>query len=70
VPLRLLTLIRPHAQVVKVRPNDRDAKMKYSECSKIVKKKAFEKAIAYDDEKKSMAESINVDTICKISFYY
>jgi len=44
--------------------------MKYSECSKIVKKKAFEKAIAYDDEKKSMAESINVDTICKISFYY
>ncbi|CAH1116956.1 unnamed protein product [Phaedon cochleariae] len=49
--------------VTKVRPNDKDARMKYSECNKIVKKMAFEKAIAVDDNKKCIADSINLDAM-------
>ena len=52
-------------KVVKVRPNDKDAKLKWSECNKIVKKLAFEKAIAFDECKRSAADSINLDNICK-----
>ncbi len=48
--------------VVKVRPNDKDAKAKYSECKKIVTRIAFEKAIAVDDQK-SVAETINLDAM-------
>ena len=50
--------------MVKVKPNDKDAKMKYTECSKIVKQKAFEKAIACNDqEKKLISETLNLETI-------
>jgi serine/threonine-protein phosphatase 5 len=34
-----------------------------SECSKIVRKLAFEKAIAVDEIKKSVADSIDTDAI-------
>ncbi|KJE91460.1 type 5 protein serine/threonine phosphatase isoform [Capsaspora owczarzaki ATCC 30864] len=37
--------------VVKVAPNDKDAQTKMRECEKIVKRIAFEKAIAADDKK-------------------
>lgn len=50
-------------QVVKVRPNDKDAQLKYTECNKIVKKMAFERAIAVDDSKKSISDTINIDVI-------
>ena len=41
--------------------------MKYTECSKIVKQKAFEKAIACNDhEKKPISETLNIDTISKL----
>ena len=36
--------------VVKVRPNDLDAKAKLKECSRIVHRLAFEKAIAIEDK--------------------
>ncbi|XP_019874871.1 serine/threonine-protein phosphatase 5 [Aethina tumida] len=49
--------------VTKVRPNDKDAKAKYSECNKIVRKMAFEKAISVDDKKKNVADSINLDAM-------
>jgi len=49
--------------VVQARPNDKDAKIKCSECNKIVRKLAFERAIAVDDSKKSIADSINIDSI-------
>ncbi|RWS03794.1 serine/threonine-protein phosphatase 5-like isoform X1 [Dinothrombium tinctorium] len=49
--------------VIKVRPKDKDALLKYNECSKIVKRIAFEKAIAVDDYKKSVAESIDIESI-------
>ncbi|XP_022203381.2 serine/threonine-protein phosphatase 5 [Nilaparvata lugens] len=47
--------------VIKARPNDKDAKAKYTECNKICNKLAFEKAIAVDDLKKSVAETINFE---------
>jgi serine/threonine-protein phosphatase 5 len=51
--------------VVKFRPKDKDARLKYTECKKIVQKQAFEKAIAVDHEKKSLAESLDVNSIGK-----
>ena len=55
-----------HLQVVKVRPSDRDAKAKYTECNKIVKMNAFAKAIAVNDSK-TIAETLDLSTMCKIS---
>lgn len=56
--------------VVKVSPKDQDAKQKLNECAKIVKRIAFEKAIAVDDSvKKSAADSVNLDTIIVESSY-
>lgn len=52
-------------QVVKARPKDADAKLKFQECNKIVKKLAFEKAIAIDDTKKSVADSIDFESMGK-----
>ncbi|XP_026333326.1 serine/threonine-protein phosphatase 5 [Hyposmocoma kahamanoa] len=49
--------------VTKVRPNDQDAKLKYSECNKIVKKIAFEKAISVDKKEVNIADSINLDVM-------
>jgi len=49
--------------VVRASPNDKDAKLKLNECGKIVRKLAFERAIAVDDSQKSIADSINLDTI-------
>uniref|UniRef100_H2Z6Q4 Serine/threonine-protein phosphatase n=1 Tax=Ciona savignyi TaxID=51511 RepID=H2Z6Q4_CIOSA len=55
--------LRDLEAVVKVRPTDKDARMKYNACSKIVKQKAFEKAIACDDNKKPVSETINLENI-------
>ncbi len=52
-------------QVTKARPNDKDAHAKYQECNKIVKRIAFEKAIAVDDEHKSVADQINLESMSK-----
>lgn len=45
-------------------PNDKDVQKKYDEVNKIVKRIAFEKAIAVD-EPKSIALSINLDSYSK-----
>ncbi|EDV30264.1 uncharacterized protein Dana_GF23034 [Drosophila ananassae] len=42
--------------VAKCRPNDKDAKLKFTECSKIVKMRAFERAIAVDKPEKTLSE--------------
>lgn len=42
--------------VAKRRPNDKDAAIKYTECNKLVKKQAFEKAISNDVPEKTLAE--------------
>lgn len=63
--------LRPKAdlfvfQVTKVRPTDKDAKSKYTECNKMVKKLAFEKAISVDDTKKNIASTINLDAMSNL----
>ena len=52
-----------------MRPNDKDAKSKYTECNKIVKRLAFERAIAVEDTQKSVADSINLDSMSKCTFF-
>ncbi|TNN56579.1 Serine/threonine-protein phosphatase 5 [Liparis tanakae] len=55
--------LKDYETVVKVRPNDKDAKMKYQECNKIVKRKAFERAIASDEIKKSVVDSLDIESM-------
>lgn len=52
-------------QVVKYRPNDKDAKAKYTECNKIVKQQAFERAIRVEDTKKSIADALDIENMGK-----
>lgn len=54
--------IRDYESVLKARPNDKDAKLKFTECKKIVHQQAFAKAIAVDDNK-SIVESLDLDSI-------
>ncbi|CAB3977518.1 Serine threonine- phosphatase 5 [Paramuricea clavata] len=61
--------LKDYETVVKFRPKDKDAKLKYTECKKIVQKQAFEKAIAVDHEKKSLAESLDVNSIAVDNSY-
>ena len=49
---------------MKVCPNDKAARMKYSECKKIVHQQAFAKAIAVDD-KRSVVESLDLESMGK-----
>lgn len=57
-------------QVAKARPKDADAKLKFAECNKIVKKLAFERAIAVDDTKKCIADSIDFEGMGEYSLYH
>ena len=50
-----------------MRPNDKDAKMKYQECNKIVKQKAFERAIAGDELKRSVVDSLDIENMSESS---
>ena len=45
-----------------MRPTDKDAKARYNECDKVVKRIAFERAIASEDSK-SVADQINIDSM-------
>ena len=51
-----------------MRPNDKDAKMKYQECNKIVKQKAFERAIASDEIKRSVVDSLDIENMSECVF--
>lgn len=57
-------------QVAKAHPNDRDARMKFTECSKIVKRIAFEKAISVSDTKKSVVDQINLESMSMLIFVH
>jgi serine/threonine-protein phosphatase 5 len=50
---------------VRVHPTDKDAQQKLNECSKIVKRIAFEKAIAVDDTAKSAFDQIDIEALRK-----
>lgn len=54
--------IRDYESVLKARPNDKDAKLKFTECKKIVHQQAFAKAIAVEDSK-SVVESLDLESI-------
>lgn len=54
--------LRDYEFAHKARPSDTDAKNKFLECQKIVKRLAFEKAIAVDSEK-CVADAINLDAM-------
>nr|CAG4640747.1 EOG090X03S1 [Eulimnadia texana] len=54
--------LRDYEAVTKARPNDKDARLKFAECSKIVKMQAFAKAIAVETSK-SVADTVNIDTM-------
>ena len=49
--------------VARARPSDKDARTKFSECQKIVRKLAFERAIAVEGKTTSVADEINVSTM-------
>lgn len=57
--------LKDYETVTKARPSDKDAKSKFVECNKIVKKMAFEKAISVEENKKNIADSINLDAMSK-----
>lgn len=54
--------LRDFRIVMKRSPDDKDAKAKFTECEKIVKRMAFEKAIEVDSPK-NLAETFDVNTI-------
>ncbi|VDN84625.1 unnamed protein product [Brugia pahangi] len=60
---KLKLALKDYDTIRKAVPNNADAKQKYDECQKLMRKIAFEKAISVDHDKRSIAESINVDTI-------
>lgn len=49
--------------VVKVRPRDKDAQAKYTECNKVVRQVAFEKAIAVESSRKKPSQTIDPDAM-------
>ena len=53
-------------QVCKVRPNDKDARTKYTQCKKIVQEQAFARAIAVESKTKSVCDDLNLDTMGKL----
>ena len=53
--------LKDYEGVFKARPNDKDAKLKYTECKKIVQQIAFQKAISVEDVKKSVTETIDIE---------
>lgn len=49
--------------VKKVRPRDKDALMKYTECSKIMKQIAFERAIAVESSRKKPSQTVDLESL-------
>ena len=56
--------LRDYERVCKVRPNDKDAKLKFTECRKIVQQIAFNKAIAVDEKAfTSVTDNIDIESM-------
>ncbi|CAJ0967261.1 unnamed protein product [Ranitomeya imitator] len=58
---KLKAALKDYETVVKVRPHDKDAQMKFQECSKLVRQKAFERAIACDQHNRSVVDSLDIE---------
>jgi len=55
--------LKDYEGVYKARPNDKDAKLKFTECKKICQQIAFQKAISVEENKKSVAEGIDLESM-------
>lgn len=55
--------LKDYEGVAKVRPSDKDARTKFSECKKIVQQMAFQKAIAIEEKVASVVDSLNLDAM-------
>jgi len=55
--------LKDYEGIHKRRPNDKDAKLKFTECKKIVQQIAFQKAIAVEENRKSVADSIDLESM-------
>ncbi len=55
--------LKDYERVYKVRPNDKDAKTKFTECRKIVQQIAFQKAISVDVKEVSVVDKINLESM-------
>ena len=55
--------LKDYERVYKVRPNDKDAKKKFTECKKIVQQIAFQKAIAVEEKVVSVVDSLNLESM-------
>jgi serine/threonine-protein phosphatase 5 len=54
--------LRDFEAVKKAKPGDKDARVKYDECNKIVKRQAFEKAIRVEDAK-PLSETLDLESM-------
>ena len=54
--------LRDYEAVKTARPRDKDAVTKFTECSKIVRRMAFERAIAVEDAKRT-SETIDLEAM-------
>lgn len=54
---------KDYKTVTKAKPNDKRAMQKYTECCKILKVLAFEKAISVEENKKNIADMINLEAM-------
>ncbi len=55
--------LKDYERVYKVRPNDKDAKAKFTECKKIVQQIAFQRAIRVEETVVSVADTINIEAM-------
>jgi len=55
--------LKDYERVYKVKPNDADAKKKFTECKKIVQQNAFQKAIRVEEETKSIADTLDIESM-------
>ncbi|XP_035732450.1 serine/threonine-protein phosphatase 5-like isoform X2 [Vespa mandarinia] len=55
--------LKDYKTVTRAIPNDKDAMAKYTECCKILKMLAFEEAISVEDNKKNIADMINLEAM-------
>jgi len=55
--------LKDYERVYNVRPKDADAKKKFTECKKLYTQAAFARAIAVEENKVSIVDSINIDSM-------
>lgn len=67
IPFQIV-IMNHFLQVMKARPNDKDAKAKYQQCNKIVKMDAFQRAIAVEAKQADIAQEIEatLDAMSKL----